>query len=160
MKELLSLLVRVSASLNELTPISHSEYQKLVFDIRKNTPYQEEVRREYLEKVRKYIEEIVFIRALKAIKGYKVPENSFDEELLLAIQNLLKIYVAVVSGKILLNNEGKTIVRIVKDAILNREIIGDEKVPAKLHAGDIVIISLEKAIPLYLLGLISFESNT
>jgi len=160
MKELLSLLVRVSASLNELVPISHNEYQKLVFNMQKNTPYQEEVRREYLKKTEKYIEEIAYIRALKAIKGYAIPENSFDKELLLAIQAILKIYIAIMSGKILLNKEGKTIVRIKKDVIVDKEIIGNEKVPTKLHAGDIVIISIEKAIPLYLLGIISFESNT
>ncbi len=160
MRELLSLLVKVSGSLNELTSISYDEYQKLIFDMQKNIPYQEEIRKEYLEKIREYIEEIVYIRALKAIKGYRIPENSFDKEILSAIQDVLKIYVDIVESRVLLNSEGKTVVKIRKNIVLDKEIIGDEKIPTKLHVGDIVAVSMEKAIPLYLLGIVNFEGNT
>jgi len=160
MKELLSLLVRISGSPNELIPISHSEYQNLVSDIWKNIPYQEEVRAEYLGKVKKFIEEVTYIRMLKALKGCRISENSFDKAVLSAVQKLLKIYNDIMGGKIMLNSEGETVVKVLKNIVANKELLGTNKIPTRLYMGDIILMPIDKAIPLYLLGIVSFESNT
>ncbi len=157
MKELLSLLIRVTGSPNEIVTLTYDEYQKLLYDMERNIPFRSELRQEYLKEVKRYLEEIAFIRSLKAIRTLKIPEQTIDKALLSYIQRLFTLYKDVISGRILLNRKGKTIVRITKEAILDKGLMGEEAIPIRLSKGDIINISLEKAISLYLLGLISFE---
>ncbi len=157
MKELLSLLIRVAGSPNEIIALTYDEYQKLLYDMEKNIPFKSELKHEYLKEVKRYLEEITFTRSLKAIKGLKIPEQTVDRTLLSYMQRLFTLYKDIISGKILLNRKGKTIVRVTRETLLNEGLIGEETIPTSLSKNDIVNISLEKAIPLYLLGLISFE---
>jgi len=156
MKELILLLTREQGG-KEIVKISYKDYLNMLSDIKESTPLDLEVKKTYNAYVEKYVNELVTTRILKILKNKNIPKNTIDSEILELINVIVKVYTAILQGKILIGNDYRIPVKILKNYTLDQTIALEYKIPQKLKRGEVVLMPLRIALPLYTLGFVEVE---
>ena len=156
MKELILLLTREQGG-KEPVKISYRDYLNILSDIKKSTPLDLEVKKIYNAYVEKHVNELVTTRILKILKNKNIPKNTIDSEILKFLNAIIKVYTAILQGKILVSNDYRIPVKVLKNYILDQTIARELKIPQKLKKGEVVLMPLRIALPLHILGFVEVE---
>ena len=156
MKELILLLTREQGG-RELVQISYRDYLNMLSDIKKSSPLNTEIKETYDIFVENYVRELVISRIYKVLRDKNIPKNSIDADILKLLRLIIKTYTNILQGKIVVSSNHRIPVKILRNYNLDQKLAQEHKIPQKLKKGEIVLMPLKIALPLYTLGIVEVE---
>jgi len=153
MNEIILLLTREQGG-QEIVKIAYKDYVNILSNIAKTLPIDEESKKVFEDKIKKYVREVITLRIFKILKNEKIPKNTLDFEILELIDKIIKIYEDILCGKIVLDGKSRVSVKVLRDYNLDSALAREFKIPQKLKKEEILIMPLRIAIPLIALNIV------
>lgn len=134
----------------KITKISRTEINdfykhlhQVVVDVRRAGVLAQEYFFKYLKRIVNDAEVLMKLRFIKAILGFSIEKDSFDENILKNIRKAIEFMSMYMSGLILTTPDGKVVVKILRDTFIKR---------TRYRSGDIAVLNLEEAFACIFMG--------